>query len=100
VRLRRDVLHRQDVVDRRPVGVLDDAVAMIIRDLLRGGSPSHYPHSIDVDLAVALPRQRLTFATCCTVTSTEMPRETFENNASQLRFANSTGRAFIVEGIS
>jgi len=57
VGLRGDVAHRQDIVDRPPVGVLANAVAMIVHRLARRAPAGHDTHSIDVNLAPVSARR-------------------------------------------
>ena len=57
--LRRDVLVRQHSVDRAPVGILDDGVAVIVLRLLLGRAADHLADRIDLDLAADAARSVL-----------------------------------------
>src|SRR5262245_53306215 len=56
-RLRRDVLVRKHAVDRTPIGVLDDGVAIVILRLRLGGATDHLADGVDLDLAAEISRR-------------------------------------------
>src|SRR5580700_9648948 len=57
--LRRDVLQRQNAVDRRPVGVLDDAVMEILLGFLLGRPAGDNSNRVAADLAALRNRRVL-----------------------------------------
>src|SRR5262249_56411358 len=50
-RLRRDALVREHAVDRTPIGVLDDGVAVIVLRLRLARPTNHLPDRVDLDVA-------------------------------------------------
>src|SRR5262249_705701 len=58
-RLRRDVLVREHAVDRTPIGVLDDSVAIVLVRLRLGGATDHLADGVDLDIAAEVFRRAL-----------------------------------------
>src|SRR5215831_12887098 len=56
-RLRRDALVREHAVDRTPIGVLDDGVAVVVLRLLLACPTDHLPDRVDLDLATETLRR-------------------------------------------
>ena len=54
--LRRDVLERENIVDRPPVGMLHDGVMVVVLGLLLGGPAGDDAHRIDAELLALLLR--------------------------------------------
>src|SRR5215813_2912675 len=50
-RLRRDALVREHAVDRTPIGVLDDGVAVVVLRLRLAWPTDHLPDRVDLDVA-------------------------------------------------
>ena len=85
--LARHPAHRHDAIDRRPVGIVDRPVPVILLGLALRGPAGDDAHCIDIDLPSRCRASAFTPATCA-ANSSSFPFGVIENNASQLRIAN------------
>ena len=98
----REVPHCQNIVDRCPIGIVDDGVPVIVPRLSRHRAAGNDPHGIDIDLAALLSRHGPHAADMFAICSKVMPSGIVEKSASQFRIAKAwpvaDGPAFMIKG--